>query len=142
MIAGQMADLKAEQTRGDMATLQYIHTHKTARMFQCAATMGGICGGASEQDIQKLSDYGLKIGLGFQIADDILDVCATSDQLGKTAGKDEQAGKLTYPALIGIDQARALAKDITSDAVVSLESFGEKAEVLRQLAVALLSRKK
>jgi geranylgeranyl diphosphate synthase type II len=142
MIAGQMADLKAEQTGGDMATLQYIHTHKTARMFQCAATMGGICGGASEDDLHRLADYGLKIGLGFQIADDILDVCGTSDQLGKTAGKDERAGKLTYPSLIGLDQARALAQDIARDAVASLDTFGEKADILRQLASALLNRKK
>ena len=88
MIAGQMADLKAENTKGSEQLLEYIHTNKTAKMFGCAAAMGGICGGASREQFGSLCEYGLKIGLGFQVADDILDICGTSEQLGKTAGKD------------------------------------------------------
>jgi geranylgeranyl diphosphate synthase type II len=140
MIAGQAADIKAENTNGDMELLQYIHTHKTAQMFRCGARMGAICAGADTRQLALLSDYGLKIGLGFQIADDILDVSASSRQLGKTAGKDQVAGKMTYPALMGIDRARALAQEQTEDALAALESFGHGAEPLRQLALALLER--
>ena len=142
MIAGQMADLKAENTNGSKETLQYIHTNKTAKMFRCAAAMGAICGGADEAQSGRLCEYGLKIGLGFQIADDILDVSASSEQLGKSAGKDENAGKATYPAIVGMEKSRQLAKKLADEAVAVLEPFGVKAHTLRQLAIALLTRKK
>ncbi|GAH77340.1 unnamed protein product, partial [marine sediment metagenome] len=89
MIVGQMADLKAplKKTPATEQDLRIIHTNKTAKMFRCAAACGAICGGADEGQFECLCEYGLKIGLGFQIADDILDVCASSEQLGKTAGK-------------------------------------------------------
>ncbi len=142
MIGGQMADLRAENGRGNEELLEYIHTNKTAKMFRCAAVMGAICGGAAKQQIDSLSVYGLKIGLGFQIADDILDVNASSKQLGKTAGKDEKAAKCTYPAVVGIEKARELEKKLANEAVAVLEPFGEKADILRQLAMALLKRTK
>ncbi|MHC4546902.1 MAG: polyprenyl synthetase family protein [Planctomycetota bacterium] len=93
LIAGQMADLKAplKKTHANEHQLRDIHVNKTAKMFQCAAVMGAVCGGANKSELESLSEYGLKIGLGFQIADDILDVCASSEQLGKTAGKDADA---------------------------------------------------
>ena len=144
MIAGQMADLKAENLDKPDAQklLDYIHTNKTAKMFRCAAVMGAICGGASKQQIDQLSEYGLKIGLGFQIADDILDVSSSSEQLGKTAGKDAKAAKCTYPAVVGIDKARELEKKLADEAGAVLEPFGKKANTLRQLAMALLERTK
>jgi geranylgeranyl pyrophosphate synthase len=142
MIAGQVADLKAENTVGSVAMLEYIHTHKTAKMFRCAARMGALCGGATPEPLERLGQYGLKIGLGFQIADDILDVSASSEQLGKTAGKDIQAAKCTYPAVVGIEQAKELERNLAREAVALLEPFGRSAEVLRQLAVALLDRSK
>jgi len=111
-------------------------------MFRCGARLGAICGGANTEQLALLSDYGLKIGLGFQIADDILDVSASSSQLGKTAGKDLAAGKMTYPALMGIDRARVLAQDLAQEALAALASFGQSAELLRQLALALLQREK
>lgn len=142
MIAGQVADLKAENTVGSVAMLEYIHTNKTAKMFRCAARMGALCGGAAPEPLEALGQYGLKIGLGFQIADDILDVSASSEQLGKTAGKDVQAAKCTYPAVVGIEHARELERNLAREAVALLEPFGRSAEVLRQLAVALLDRNK
>jgi geranylgeranyl diphosphate synthase type II len=142
MIAGQEADLKAENTVGSVAMLEYIHTNKTAKMFRCAARMGALCGGADSEPLEALGQYGLKIGLGFQIADDILDVSASSEQLGKTAGKDVQAAKCTYPAVVGIEQAKELERNLAREAVALLEPFGRRAEVLRQLAVALLDRNK
>ena len=142
MIGGQMADLRAENGRGNERLLEYIHTNKTAKMFRCAAVMGAICGGAEKKQLDLLNEYGLKIGLGFQIADDILDVNASSEQLGKTAGKDAKAAKCTYPAVVGIEKARKLEKKLANEAVSVLEPFGEKADTLRQLAMALLERTK
>jgi len=140
MIGGQMADLRAEKGDGNEELLKYIHTNKTARMFRCAAAMGAVCGGAEKKLLDRLSEYGLKIGLAFQIADDILDVTASSEQLGKTAGKDARAAKCTYPAVVGIEKARELEKKLADEAVAMLEPFGEKANTLRQLAMALLER--
>jgi geranylgeranyl diphosphate synthase type II len=140
MIAGQMADLKAEKSRGTEELLQTIHTNKTAKMFQSAAASGAICGGADESQFNCLCEYGLKIGLGFQIADDILDVSASSEHLGKTAGKDVRAGKMTYPAIVGIEKSKQLAKKLADEAAAVLKPFGTKADTLRQLAIALLER--
>ena len=142
MIAGQMADLKAEKTQGTEQLLRTIHTNKTAKMFRCGAAMGAICGGAEKSQFDCLCEYGLKIGLGFQIADDILDVCGSSERLGKTAGKDEKAAKMTYPAVVGMKKSKQLAKKLADEAVACLKPFGEKADTLRQLAMALLERTK
>ncbi len=140
MIAGQMADLKAENGRGSEEILEYIHTNKTAKMFRCAAAMGALCGAAKNSEFKCLCEYGLKIGLGFQITDDILDVCASSEHLGKTAGKDIRADKCTYPAVVGVEKSRQLGKKLADEAVAVLEPFDQKADTLRNLALALLER--
>jgi geranylgeranyl diphosphate synthase type II len=140
MIAGQMADLKAENGSGGEKILEYIHTNKTAKMFRCAAAMGAICGQATDSDLDRLCEYGLKIGLGFQIADDILDICASSEHLGKTAGKDTKAGKVTYPAVVGMEKSKNLGKKLADEAIAVLEPFGQRADTLRNLAIALLKR--
>jgi geranylgeranyl diphosphate synthase type II len=140
MIAGQMADLKAENGSGSEEILEYIHTNKTAKMFRCAAAMGAICGQAKGNEFDRLCEYGLKIGLGFQIADDILDICASSEHLGKTAGKDAKAAKCTYPAVVGLEKSRQLGKKLADEAVAVLEPFDKKADTLRNLAIALLKR--
>jgi geranylgeranyl diphosphate synthase type II len=142
MIAGQIADLEAENTVGDIEILEYIHVHKTAKMFRCAAVMGALCSRATDEQVEALAQYGLKVGLGFQIADDILDISASSEQLGKTAGKDVKAAKCTYPAVVGIEKSRQLERELADQAVAALESFGSKAQVLRQLASAMLARNK
>jgi geranylgeranyl diphosphate synthase type II len=144
MIAGQMADIKTtlNNTQATKNDLQTIHINKTAKMFRCAAVMGGVCGGAEKSQLDRLSEYGLKIGLGFQIADDILDVCASSEQLGKTAGKDAKADKCTYPAVVGIEKSKQFAKQLADEAVAVLEPFGQKADTLRRLTFALLERTK
>jgi len=102
--------------------------------------MGAVCGNAEKSQFDQLCEYGLKIGLSFQIADDILDVCGSSRQLGKTAGKDAKAGKITYPAVIGIEKSRQLAKKLADEATAALASFGQRADTLRQLAATLLER--
>ena len=142
MIAGQIADLKAENTAGTVEALEYIHINKTAKMFRCATLMGALCGGATAGQLDALARYGLKIGLGFQIADDILDVSASSEQLGKTAGKDVAAAKCTYPAVVGMERAKELARLLAHEAVAAVEPFGARADLLRQLALVLLERNK
>ena len=152
MIAGQMADLKAQKTKwrqpsltGDKSALgglEYIHTNKTAKMFRAAAAMGAICGGADRRQCEALAKYGLKIGLCFQITDDILDVSSSSEQLGKTAGKDAKADKITYPLVCGIEKSRALARELAQEAISELKLFGQEAVFLRQLAAEILDRKK
>lgn len=142
MIGGQMADLKAEDSPGDVKVLEYIHTNKTAKMFRCAAAMGAITGEASKKQYDSLCEYGMKIGHSFQITDDILDVTASSEQLGKTAGKDVVALKCTYPSIVGIEYAQQLQKKLTEEAVAALKPFGKKADTLRQLALNLLERTK
>jgi geranylgeranyl diphosphate synthase type II len=150
MIAGQIADIKASMLDAEhsssiesrVSRIEDIHINKTAKMFRCAAAMGAVCGGANKSQLESLSEYGLKIGLGFQIADDILDVCASSEQLGKTAGKDAKADKCTYPAVVGIEKSKQLAKNLANEAIALLVPFGQKADTLRKLAVALLERTK
>lgn len=142
MIAGQVADLEGEKTAGSMEQLQSIHIRKTGRMFAASAGLGAIAGRANEDQVERLLEYGLKIGLGFQIADDLLDVSASSEQLGKTAGKDSRQGKLTYPSLVGVREARRIAENLTAEALEAIGSFGPEADILRRLAVELLERKK
>jgi geranylgeranyl pyrophosphate synthase len=153
MVAGQMADMKAtwhglpaRESTARMAVLRkalkHIHTNKTAKMFRCAAAMGGICGGATQSQLNRLREYGLKIGLGFQVADDILDVSQTSSHLGKTSGKDAKQGKATYPAVVGLEKSKKLARKLADEAIAALKPFGPKADTLRQLAGTLLNRTK
>jgi geranylgeranyl pyrophosphate synthase len=142
MIAGQMADVAAEKTEGTTEALQYIHTNKTAKMFRCAVLCGGIAGRAETSELRRLSEYGLNLGLAFQVADDILDVCGNSDDTGKTVGKDAQAAKCTYPAVVGLEKSRQVERQFADKAAAAIESFGPEADILRQLPIALLERGK
>ncbi len=142
MIAGQVADMDGPHVNGSMERLQYIHMNKTAEMFAASTVLGAIAGGASEEQLTAMIEYGMKIGLGFQIADDLLDITASTEQLGKTAGKDAEQGKLTYPVLVGVEKSREIFEKLTCEAVCALQIFGDEASVLRQLAMELLNRTK
>ncbi|MHC4881875.1 MAG: polyprenyl synthetase family protein [Planctomycetota bacterium] len=142
MIAGQVADMHGPHVNGSRAKLEYIHMNKTAEMFAASAAMGAIAGHADGRQLSAMIEYGMKIGMGFQIADDLLDVSASSDQLGKTAGKDAEQGKLTYPALVGEEKSREIFEKLTCEAVCALQMFDGNAEPLRQLAMELLNRTK
>jgi geranylgeranyl pyrophosphate synthase len=142
MIAGQVADMEGPHVNGSMAKLEYIHMNKTAQMFAASAALGAIAAGASDAQIGAMLEYGMKIGLGFQIADDLLDVTASAEQLGKTAGKDAQQGKLTYPALVGVEKSRQIFEKLTNEAMAALQGFGGRAGILHQLAEELLNRTK
>ena len=140
MIAGQVADMNSPHTGGSLERLEYIHMNKTAEMFAASTALGGIAGGAKDDRMQALLEYGLKIGLAFQIADDLLDITASSEHLGKTSGKDAEQGKLTYPALVGVDTSRQTLNQLTRESVAALDMFGADAEILRELATELLTR--
>src|SRR5215475_10217657 len=142
MIGGQVADLEAERTKPDAERLEYIHRAKTAALITASVVSGGLYGGANDQQVAHLRAFGQSIGLAFQIVDDVLDVTQTSEQLGKTAGKDTAAEKATYPALFGIDESIKKADQLVKDGFGALDSFGDRAEPLKELARFLVERKK
>jgi geranylgeranyl diphosphate synthase, type II len=142
MIGGQVVDLEAEHTKPDAAMLEYIHRAKTAALITASLVSGGLYAGAKESAVTKLRAFGRSAGLAFQIVDDILDVTQTSEQLGKTAGKDTASEKATYPALFGIEESERKADALVNEAFAELENFGERAETLKELARFLVERKK
>jgi geranylgeranyl diphosphate synthase type II len=142
MIGGQVVDLEAEHTRPTAEMLEYIHRAKTAALITASLVSGGLYAGAKDNEVRKLRAFGLSIGLAFQIVDDVLDLTQTSEQLGKTAGKDTVAQKATYPALFGIDESLLKADSLVTAAFAELESFGERADTLKELARYLVERKK
>ena len=142
MIGGQVVDLEAEHTKPDLAMLEYIHRSKTAALISASVVSGGLYGGADDQAVGRLRSFGQSIGLAFQIVDDVLDVTQTSEQLGKTAGKDTAAEKVTYPALFGVDESLKKADTMVDTALTSLEGFRARADTLEALARFLVERKK
>jgi len=142
MIGGQVVDLEAEHTKPDIKMLEYIHRSKTAALLTASVVSGGLYAGGDEQTVTRLRDFGQSIGLAFQIVDDVLDVTQTSEQLGKTAGKDMAAEKVTYPALFGIEESIKKADALVAKSCAALDSFGERAETLKALAHFLVERKK
>ena len=142
MIGGQVVDLEAEHKKPDLATLEYIHRSKTAALITASVVSGGMYAGAAAADVDRLRTYGQSIGLAFQIVDDVLDVTQTSEQLGKTAGKDTAAEKATYPALFGVEESIRKADGLVDRACAQLDVFGEPAETLKSLARFLVERKK
>jgi geranylgeranyl diphosphate synthase type II len=141
MIGGQVVDLEAEHTKPDLQMLEYIHRSKTAALITASVVSGGLYAGGDEDAIRKLRTFGQSIGLAFQIVDDVLDVTQTSEQLGKTAGKDMAAEKVTYPALFGIDESIKKADRLIEKGCATLDSFGERSETLKALAHFLVERK-
>ncbi len=142
MIGGQVVDLEAEHKKPDTETLEYIHRSKTAALITASVVSGGIYAGASDEQVEYLRRYGQAIGLAFQIVDDILDVTQTSEQLGKTAGKDIASEKATYPALFGIEKSRQKAASLLHSASQALEQIQGRGNVLRALAQFLIEREK
>ncbi len=142
MIGGQVVDLEAEHSRPDLKTVEYIHRSKTAALITASVVSGGLYAGADEAAVRSLRSFGQSIGLAFQIVDDVLDVTQTSEQLGKTAGKDTAAEKATYPALFGVDESLKRADSLAENAVAALKDFGSRAETLKSLAHFLVERKK
>lgn len=140
LIAGQVADLEAEGKPADHAMVRYIHENKTAAMLTASVRLGAMSANADEQKLSVLTKFGRSLGLAFQVIDDILDVTQTSEKLGKSAGKDVVAHKATYPAVMGLEAARAEAARLTRTAQSALRPFGNKGDRLRQIANYLLER--
>ncbi|QWV92274.1 polyprenyl synthetase family protein [Geomonas oryzisoli] len=142
MVGGQVVDMESEGRHDvDIATLSYIHTHKTGALIRASVRCGAILGGASEEQFKSLTRYADAIGLAFQIADDILDVEGTTEELGKDAGSDQARGKATYPALMGLEASKARAQELVQIALDALSSFDERAEPLRAIASYIVKRK-
>jgi geranylgeranyl diphosphate synthase, type II len=141
MIGGQVVDLEAEHSHPTSEMVEYIHRSKTAALITASLVSGGLYAGAKDVETKKLRAFGMGIGLAFQIVDDVLDVTQTSEQLGKTAGKDTASEKATYPSLFGIEDSVAKADALVKNAFDELESFGERANTLKDLARFLVERK-
>ncbi|TAM83123.1 MAG: polyprenyl synthetase family protein [Acidobacteria bacterium] len=140
MVAGQVLDLEATHHAVDARTLELIHSAKTGAFLCAAVRCGAIFAGATETDLEHITTYGRKIGLAFQIADDLLDVLGSSATLGKTAGKDDEQCKATYPSLYGIEESRRKARLLIEEACKSLEPYGKAASRLQELAYFLIER--
>lgn len=142
LVGGQIVDLASEgQPDVDLETLNYIHTHKTGALLRVSVTSGAVLAGAEDDQIDVLSQYANRIGLAFQIVDDVLDITATSEELGKSAGKDVAAQKATYPSLWGIDESKKQAQQLVEAAKTEvLNCFGQKASSLVALADFIVNR--
>jgi geranylgeranyl diphosphate synthase type II len=141
MIGGQVADLEGEGKPAEAALLETIHRAKTGALLRAALRMGAIYAGATESQYEALSCYGEHVGLAFQIVDDILDVEESSEALGKTAGKDAQQHKITFPAVYGLEASRRMADEESRRAHLVLKPFGSTADGLHELADLIVRRK-
>jgi geranylgeranyl diphosphate synthase type II len=141
MIGGQVCDLEGERRAPDAALLEAIHRAKTGALLRASLRMGGIYAGADQEQLSALSCYGEHVGLAFQIVDDLLDVEQSSEALGKTAGKDAQQHKITFPAVYGLERSRAMAEEERLAAHLALRPFDERAERLRELAGFIVHRR-
>ena len=140
LVAGQVADLEAEGKKISAPQLRYIHERKTSALLCCSVRLGGMSANCRPAQLDALTDFGYHVGLAFQVIDDILDVTQTSEKLGKTAGKDSQAQKATYPSIVGLRKSREIAQDLTQRAFAALKPFGGQAPALEALAQFLLKR--
>ena len=140
LIAGQVADLEGEGKKISADQLKYIHERKTSALLRCSARLGGMSANGTPAQLKALTDFGYHVGLAFQIIDDILDVTQTSERLGKTAGKDTQAQKATYPTIVGMEKSKRIAQQLTHRAFDALKIFRGKAIALEALAMYLLQR--
>lgn len=142
LIGGQVMDILSEGKMTDEKSLLYIHEHKTGKLIQVCAKLGGICSRACETDIKEISEYGRYLGLAFQISDDILDVTGSTQKLGKKAGQDEKLCKATYPSVFGLENSKSKLKDAVDNAISHLDIFGERKWFLENIAKFVAYRDK
>lgn len=140
MVVGQQLDLEAEGTNSSIEDIEHIHRNKTGALIRFAAEAGAIIGDADDADFRAISSFGEKLGLLFQMKDDLLDVTKTTAELGKTAGKDMAAAKATYPAIRGIDRTETLAKQVHRETKDAISSLGDRSTLLNQIADLILWR--
>lgn len=141
LVGGQVVDLASEGNPNiTLETLNFIHNHKTAALLEVSVTSGAILAGGSDEDVAKLRRYAQRIGLAFQIVDDILDITSTSETLGKSVGKDVNAQKATYPSFWGLDESRRQAAQLIAEAKANLDDFGELRQPLLAIADYIITR--
>jgi geranylgeranyl diphosphate synthase, type II len=140
MIGGQVVDLESEGKPVSPGILEYIHDSKTGALLTACIRCGAMAAGANAGQLRALSQFGGKVGLVFQIVDDILDITSSSEVLGKTAGKDQKVKKATYPALYGLESSRQKARELVASALEDIRDFGGEAEALRNIAQFVVSR--
>lgn len=142
MVGGQVIDMESEGSQDiDLATVQYIHTHKTGALIKASVVAGALLGGASGKQLAAITRYGEAAGLAFQIADDVLDIEGTTEEIGKDAGSDQARGKATYPAVMGLAAAKEEAGSMMEEALGALKAFGAEADPLREIARYIVQRR-
>ena len=141
MIGGQVNDIEGEKKTPTAALLESIHRAKTGALLRVSLRMGAIYAGATHEELAALSEFGERVGLAFQIIDDVLDVEESSESLGKTAGKDAAQQKITFPAVYGLERSRAMAEEERLAAHTALHEFDDRADRLRQIADFIVQRK-
>lgn len=141
MVGGQVMDIQAENQDIELSHLQRIHAYKTGRLIRAAVRIGGIIGEATPTQLECLSGYAEDIGLAFQVADDVLNMVGTREELGKNAGTDEKRGKKTYPTFLGVEGAREFGEQCVDRAIARLSEFGPSADPLRHIAIYIMARR-
>lgn len=141
MVAGQVIDLLGEGRIMNLEQLEYLHSKKTGALFLVSVRGGARLGGATPAQLDSLTTYARALGLCFQVVDDLLDVEASTEQMGKRTQKDQAAGKNTYPGIIGVQESRKLARELEGRAIAAIASFGARAEPLRAIASFVVERK-
>ena len=142
MIGGQVVDMESENKDVDFPTLEYIHTHKTGALIRASVRVGALYAKAGKRQFTALTHYGEMVGLAFQIADDILDLTGTQEEIGKDVGSDIKKGKKTFPSFYGLEESRARAREVADKAVHALKDFDRRADPLRELATYIVNRVK
>jgi len=141
MVGGQTVDILLEGKKATKKELFYIHTHKTGALIRASVRVGAIIARASHNKLNSLTKYGEKIGLAFQVVDDILDVTGTKEEMGKLTGTDDIKGKNTYPSIYGLQRSKKMAKKLISESLKAIKDFDKKADPLREIAKYILSRR-
>ena len=140
MVGGQTVDMESEGKDVDFPTLEYIHTHKTGALIRASVRVGALYARASEKRLKAITRYGEMVGLAFQIADDILDIVGTQEEIGKAVGSDMKKGKKTFPGFYGLAESRRRANEVVDHAVDALKEFDRRADPLRELAKYIVTR--
>jgi len=142
MIGGEMTDIDSEGKKVDLATVDYIHYHKTAALIEASLVVGAQLAHANQKDIDAVQKFGKSIGLAFQVVDDILDIVSTTEELGKDAGSDLDKGKATYPSLIGVDASREKVLALYEESLTALDCLSGDTSILRAIAAFIITRVK
>jgi len=141
MVGGQTVDLMLEGTKAGKKDLLYIHNHKTGALIRASIRIGAIMAGCSPAALTALTEYGDKVGLAFQIADDILDIVGTKEEMGKTTGADDARGKNTYPSTFGLKESQKMAEKLVNDSLKAIQYLNKKAEPLAEIARYIIARR-